>query len=63
MQQLQGGGASQVQAVEDHQQRLLGGQAAQEGGHGLERPPPLQLGRGALIALQGQEPAVAARAW
>jgi hypothetical protein len=38
MQQLQGGGASQVQVVEDHQQRLLGGQAAQEGGHGLERP-------------------------
>ena len=46
-----------MEVVEGQQQRLLGGQAAGEGGHGVERPPPLQLRRGPLVAGQVQQPA------
>lgn len=54
--QLQGRGAGQVEVVEDQQQRPAGGQPADEGGDRLERPPPLQLGRSALVAFQVQQP-------
>jgi hypothetical protein len=56
VERLQGGRARLVQVVQGQQQRLLGGQAAQEGGDRLERPPPLQLGRGPLVAGQVQQP-------
>ena len=56
VEQLQGGRARLVQVVQGQQQRLLGGQAADEGGDRLERPPPLQLGRGPLVAGQVQQP-------
>ncbi len=55
MEQLQGGGARQVEVVDGQQQRLLVGQAAHEAGDGLERPPPLQLRRRPLVAGQVEQ--------
>jgi hypothetical protein len=57
VEELKGGGAREVEVVDGQQQRLLGGQAADEGCDGLERPPPLQLRRGPLVAGQVQQPA------
>jgi hypothetical protein len=54
VEQLQGGRPRLVQVVQGQQQRLLGGQAADEGGDRLERPPPLELGRGPLVGRQVQ---------
>ena len=55
VQQLQAGAAGLVEVVEQQQDGLLPGEAAEEGGDRLERAAPLQLGGAALVGGQGEQ--------